>query len=202
MTDPAPYLTSAEVRARVSVGGPRLDPGKFPDGWVERQVSIFERKLERHTRDAYVERTATVTLTGGNSTTLILPNVNVSDVTVTVDGTAVTLDEHQPRLALGLVAYSGGFRTGQTVVASYTYQQPDQTLCEIAYEACVKWIERVAQMDRSGSTPDVSRVGFEGGGSTVYVQPDPNADPPRLTGFREVDDLVNILPRYTIPGVG
>lgn len=195
-----PYLAPTEVRDRISVGGPRLDSGKFPDPWVARQVTIWERKLERHTGDAYVEREAEVTVSAGNSTTLILPNVNVSDVAVTVDGTAVTLDENQPALASGLVQYRGGFRRGQTVVASYTYVQPDADLCEIAYEACVKWIERIATMERAANTPDVARQGFDGG-STVFVTPDPNADPPRLTGFREVDDLVNILPRYVIPGL-
>jgi len=199
--DPDPYLTPTEVRSRISAGGPVLDPNKFPDEWVERQVAIFERKLEAHTGDAYVERTAEVTIDGRCGAVLTLPNVHVSDVTVTVDGDAVTLDEHQPLLAAGMVRYAAGFRAGSTVVASYTYVNPDDALCEVAFEACAKWIERQAQMERSGSTPDVSRVGFEGGGSTVFVQPAPNADPPRLTGFREVDDLVNILPRYKGPGI-
>jgi len=199
-----PYLTPTEVRERISVGGAALDEQKFPDAWVERQVMIWERKLEGHTGDAYVEREAEVTIftiSAACSTTLILPNVNVSDVTLEVDGTAVTIDENQPALAAGMVQYAGGFRKGQTVVASYTYFQPDEDLCEIAREACAKWIERTATRERSGSTPDVFRQGFDGGGSTVYVTPDPNADPPRLTGYREVDDLVNILPRYVLPGI-
>lgn len=202
MADPAPYLAAAGVRSRVSVGGVTLDAGRFPDEWVERQVSIWERKLERHTGDAYVERTAEVTIAGTGATTLVLPNVNVSEVTtVTIDGDAITIDDDQASLAAGLVTYSGGFPRGSAVVASYTYQQPDATLCEIAYEACAKWIERIATMERGGNTPDVIRQGFDGGGTTVYSTPDPYASPPRLTGFREVDDLVNILPRYTVPGI-
>lgn len=195
-------MTPTEVRDRISVGGVRLAEDKFPDPWVARQVMIWERKLEKHTGDAYVERTAEVTISTGCSTTLILPNVNVSDVTLEVDGTAVTLDTNQPSLAAGLVQYAGGFRHGQTAVASYTYVQPDADLCEIAREACAKWIERIATMERAANTPDVSRQGFDGGGTTVFVTPDPNADPPRLTGFSEVDSLVNILPRYVTPGIG
>lgn len=195
-------MTPTEVRDRISVGGVRLAEDKFPDPWVARQVMIWERKLEKHTGDAYVERTAEVTISTGASTTLILPNVNVSGVTVEVDGVAITLDTNQPALASGLVQYAGGFRRGQTAVASYTYVQPDADLCEIAREACAKWIERIATMERAANTPDVSRQGFDGGGTTVFVTPDPNADPPRLTGFSEVDSLVNILPRYVIPGIG
>lgn len=195
-------MTPTEVRDRISVGGVRLAEDKFPDPWVARQVMIWERKLEKHTGDAYVERTAEVTISTGASTTLILPNVNVSGVTVEVDGVAITLDTNQPSLAAGLVQYAGGFRHGQTAVASYTYVQPDADLCEIAREACAKWIERIATMERAANTPDVSRQGFDGGGTTVFVTPDPNADPPRLTGFSEVDSLVNILPRYVTPGIG
>lgn len=204
MTDPAPYLTPTEVRSRISVGGPTLDAGKFSDEWVARQVAIWERKLERHTGDAYVEREATVTLSGRGScfAALVLPNVNIITVdSVTVDGDAITIDEHQPELANGLVRYAAGFRLGSTVVASYSYCQPDEGLCEVAFEACAKWIERIATMERAGNTPDVIRQGFDGGGTTVFSTPDPNASPPRLTGFREVDDLVNILPRYTTAGV-
>lgn len=202
MTDPVPYLTPTEVRSRISVGGPTLDGGKFSDEWVARQVAIWERKLERHTGDAYVERDAVVTIAARTSQTLVLPNVNIGTITsVTVDGTAITLDTHQPALASGLVAYSGGFRSGQKVVATYSYGNTDADLCEIAFEACARWIERIATMERAGSTPDVIRQGFDGGGTTVFSTPDPNASPPRLTGFREVDDLVNILPRYTTAGI-
>jgi len=195
-------MTPTEVRERISVGGVALAADKFPDEWVARQVTIWTHKLQRHTGDAYVSTEAEVTVSTGCSTTLILPNVNVSDVTLEVDGTAVTLDTNQPSLAAGLVQYAGGFRHGQTAVASYTYVQPDADLCEIAREACAKWIERIATMERAANTPDVSRQGFDGGGTTVFVTPDPNADPPRLTGFSEVDSLVNILPRYVTPGIG
>ena len=194
-------MTPTEVRDRISVGGVALAADKFPDEWVERQIMIWTRKLNAHTGDAYVETETTATIATGCSRTLILPDVNVSDVTLEVDGTAVTLDTNQPALASGLVQYAGGFRSGQTAVATYTHVQPDEDLCEIGREACAKWIERIASLERSATVPDASRVFNEMGGSTVYVTPDPNADPPRLTGYREVDDLVNILPRYITPGI-
>lgn len=199
-----PYLTATQVRERISVGGARLDAGTYLDEWVEEQVAVWEHTLEDFTGDAYVERDADWTGTVyGCSTKLITPFVNITAVTsVAVDGTAVTVDDNQPELAGGIIAYAGGFRPGQTIrfVGTYGGNQSDAVLA-IVKQTTAMYVEQMAAIDRAASTPDASRVFNDLGGSTVYVTPDPYAYPPRLTGYREIDRKVNTLPRYTIPGL-
>ena len=201
MTDPVPYLTPTEVRSRISVGGPTLDADTFDDEWVAEQVEVFEGLLEEHTGDAYVTREGSwVGSVTSCTRVLVLPNVNITDLTsVTVDGDAVTVDEHQPNLAAGMVAYSGGFHPGRTYAVSYEYGHEDTPA--VVKQACAMYVEQMAMLDRASSTPDASRVFNDMGGSTVYVQPDPTATPPRLTGYREIDRRINTLRRYKIPGI-
>lgn len=189
-----PYLDPDGVRARISDGSPALDKS---DEWIAEQVAVWEATLEDHTGDAYVVREAEVTLSVSSCTgRVVLPNVHVSDVTCTADGTAVTLDEHQPDLAAGIVRYASGVHPSQTLVFSYSYGHAEIPV--VVPVATARYVERQAALDRSGSTRDISRQGFDGG-STVYVMPDPENG--KLTGFDEIDSLVRTLPRYLGPGV-
>lgn len=192
------YLTATQARARITNGSPALDTGRFPDTWVDEQVEVFEATLEHHTGASYVSRTATVTMSVPSLVSrLVLPNPLITTMTsVTVDGTAVTLDTQQPDLARGIVHYASGFRPGTKIIATYTHGHA--TTPTVVKVACARYVERQASLDRSGSSRDVARQGFDGG-STVFIQPDPENG--RLTGFDEVDSLVRTLPRYVIPGV-
>lgn len=193
-----PYLDPDGVRSRVSSGSPVLAEDDFDDDWVAEQVAVWEAILEDYTGDAYVARERTVTTeVKGCTTRLVLPVVHITEiVSVTVDGDEIEVDEHQPELALGVVRYSGGFRPGTTIAAEVEYGHEEMPA--VIPVVTAMYVERMASLDRAGSTPDVSRQGFDGG-STVYVQPDPANG--KLTGFREIDRLVNSLPRYKTPGI-
>lgn len=192
------YLTAAQVRARITNGSPALDTGRFPDTWIDEQVEVFEAKLEHHTGFAYVSRSRVVTMSVRSYTTrLFLPDPLVTAITsITVDGTAIVRDTSQPSLDIGIVRYAYGFRPETTIVATYTCgYSATPTVVKVA---CARFVERTASLDRSGSTRDISRQGFDGG-STSYVMPDP--DNGRLTGFDEVDSLVRTLDHFTHPRV-
>jgi len=195
----APYLTPAQVRSRITSGSPVLDSGRFSDTWVAEQIEVWEATLEDHTGDAYVPRTATVTLSVPSRTTrLRLPNMRVTAVSsVTIDGTAIVLDTQQPDYAIGVIRYATGFLPQHKIVAAYTYGHT--TVPTVVKVATARYVEQMASLDRSGSTRDVYRVGFDGGGTTAYVMPDPANG--KLTGYDAIDSLVRTLDHMHPPRV-
>lgn len=118
-------------------------------------------------------------------------------VTLVIGGTLVSASDYRPDFDRGVLRYDGWFDPFVPVVVTYThgFDAPPARLLR----ACALYVERVASLDRSGSTRDVSREGYDSGASTVFIQPDPARG--KLTGFIEVDRLLQMIPSYRPAGV-
>lgn len=194
-----PYLDAAGVRERISVGGPPLDTGSFPDPWVVDAVAEVESRVEAECGVAFTprEQVETVGVTGCTDR-LVLKWPKVRDVTaVTIDGDAVTADTWtliDPEA--GIVKLPRTVTRDQVVTVSYEhgFDEPPPILLR----ATAIYVERLAAAQRSRSNRDV-KVGLTEGGSTVYVRPQPGTW--QLTGWDDFDAIVASLPHYRIPGI-
>lgn len=196
MTD-SPYLTPAQVRARISRGGPALSSTEFDDTWVAGVVTEWEQKLEDQLGCAQIPRTKVETVrVPGYTDRLFLRATKVRAITSLVIG-GVTAAASSYYLVGSTLRYYGTFAPGVSVVVTYTHglDAPPEGILR----ATAMYVERVASQDRSGSTTSVRANVFEGGGVQVLTRPDPDGG--KLTGWDEIDSIVNSQPDYR-PKVG
>lgn len=196
-----PYLTPDEVRARISSGSPPLGPS-FGDEWVANAVSEWEELVEHHLGVAFTPRTATVQVRIRCGKYRLKHRAVRSITSVTVDEVAVDDPTAGDIVSdpLGDLLISDYLWTWSTAPAEIVYvhaltDEPPERL----KKATALYVERIASLDRSGSNRDVSRQGFDGG-STSFVMPDPANG--KLTGFTEIDRLVESLPKFRTAGLG
>lgn len=192
---PDPYLTAAQVRTRISRGGPALSSTEFPDEWVDETVEVWEGMLEDHKGVAYTTRETVETVrVPGCTDRLVLawPKVQ-SIVSVTVDGVTVDEGAYDLDLVHGILFYSFAAET-QVVV---TYQHGYESTPALVKQATALFVEREASADRSGATRDYARLGFDGGSSTIPIRTGGD----NLTPYGDVNDKIRPLISYRIPGI-
>lgn len=189
---PDPYLTAEEVRQRISRGSPALAAATFTDTWVEETVSVFEGILETHKGVAYTTReTVESVRVPGCTDRLTLTWPLITDVvSVVVDGITVA-DSLVTITGPRSIRYAPGFAGADLVTV--TYQHGFAEIPDVVKQMCAQYVEREAAVDRSGNTPDVSRVGFDGG-STVFIQADPAAG--AMTPYADVNNKARTLESY------
>lgn len=196
----SPYLTPTEVRSRVARIIDLTD-SEYPDAEVARVVAEFEEQLEPYRGVAYTPRTQVdeVRATARTEDLLILTWPLATAITsIVVNGATVASTRYSLRAdGSSIVDFTGGLVPGYPATVTYTHGHtaPPETV----KRACALYVVRVLQQETAGTSRDVLWQNFDGG-STRYSTP--NIDEGRLTGFLEVDRLVNGLPDYRQPTVG
>jgi hypothetical protein len=187
-------LTAAQVRSRISRGGVALDANQFDDDWVDEAVADFESLVLKYRGEVATTATVTETVrTVGVADRLVLRWPVVTSVTsVTVSGTAVSSSLYYVEHGM-VVRTTGSFYedTPATVVYVHGFGSP-----VAAKKGCALYVEKLAALERGGSTRDMSAQGD----FTSYIQPDWAKKRP--TGWVDVDRYLNQLADYRIPGVG
>lgn len=206
---PVPYLVPAQLR---SVPG-LSDTAAYPDALLARMVAVFEALAESYRGVAFTPRTATLNVPLGAAFTcplqrLYLPRPRVRSVTsVTVDGTAVDAADFEVGDVAGgvTVVYSAAGWVGAeaVVVFEHGFDAPDSGTWpegEMLLEACRTYVRAKVKQAGSGVSRDAISIAGPDGGTTRYSTPDVSQGRP--TGYLEVDELLNLLPDYRIPGAG
>lgn len=193
-----PYMTVAALRARV----PTLANSKYEDADLAEYIAEFESMVEDYRGVAFTPReaTETVDIPAGGATRVVLDRPMVRSITsVTVDAVAVAstvyrlADDGALEVVDGVSALSG---TSLTVVYQHGYDAPSTTLLR----ACREYVRIVAVADRSSVPRDIISTSSDGM-STRYSTPD--MDHGRVTGYLEVDRLINLQPSHRLTvGVG
>lgn len=181
-----PYLTAAQLRSRVKV----LDNEQISDEDLEDLVEEFEDKAERYTGVAYLPRevTTTVEVCG---TRWISPHFLITAVSsCEIDDVAVT-----PTFYDGYALEFPSYRRGLMVV-TYTHGMTEPP--KAILRACREYVTAKAMSDRSGVPRDAYVSDVEG---VTYRLSTPDWNARRPTGYIEVDDLLNSVEQYRLPGV-
>lgn len=199
MADPVPYLTTEEIRARVGNGAGSLPPDTTEgNALVADWVTEFEEIAEDYRGVAFTPRTTTLTATVESCTrTLFLRPLVRSVASLTVAGTLAAPTSYDVYADTGIVEYSVGFTTGQSIVVVYEHGMAAPPMR--AKRACLEYVKAIGGADKSSTSRNVIAQSFDGG-TTRYSTPDKAAGRP--TGFLEVDRLLNSLPDYRTPGIG
>lgn len=193
---PDPYLTAAQVRTRISRGGPALSSTEFPDTWVDETVEVWEGMLEDHKGVAYTTRETVETVrVPGYTDRLKLkwPKVQ-SIVSLVIDGTTIAADLYSIEEELGRVLYPSRFAPSVDIVV--TYQHGYEATPALVKQATALFVEREASADRSGATRDYARLGFDGGSSTIPIRTGGD----NLTAYGDVNDKIRPLISYRSMG--
>jgi hypothetical protein len=193
-----PYMTVATLRSRVST----LDNSKYDDADLAEYIAEFESMVEDYRGVAFTPReaTETVDIPAGGASRVVLDWPMVRSITsVTIDGVSVApsvfrlADDGAVEVVDGQSPFSG---TSLTVVYQHGYDSPSTTLLR----ACREYVRIVAVADRSSVPRDIISTTAEGM-STRYSTPD--MDHGRVTGYLEVDRLINLQPSHRLTvGVG
>lgn len=187
-----PYLTAAQVRARVPA---LVNTTMFSDSEINLLVGEFEEIAERYRGVSFTPRNHTETFTRP-STSLLLSRQPVRSITsFTVDGVAGDVTDLTVDLATGKI--QGGRWTLSTPV-SVTYSHGLDAPPAVVLRACAEYCRSVAMSDRSGQSRDVIAQSFDGG-ITRYSTPDFTRGRP--TGFLEVDRLLSSVRDYRMTAV-
>lgn len=187
-------LTAAQVRARISRGGVPLDSSQFDDTWVDEAVADFEDLVLRYRGEIATTATVTETVrTVGVADRLLLRWPLATAITsVTVSGSALSSTLYYLEHGM-VVRTTGSFYkdTPATVVYAHGFGSP-----VAAKKGCALYVEKLASLERGGSTRDMSAQGD----FTSYIQPDWSKKRP--TGWVDVDRYLNQMADYRIPGIG
>jgi hypothetical protein len=191
-------MTVGTLRTRV----PTLANSKYEDADLADYIAEFESMVEDYRGVAFTPReaTETVDLPAGGASRVVLDWPMVRSITsVTIDAVAVSssvyrlADDGAVEVVDGQSPFSGATLV---VVYQHGYDAPSPTLLR----ACREYVRIVAVADRSSVPRDIIATSSDGM-STRYSTPD--MDHGRVTGYLEVDRLINLQPghRLTI-GVG
>lgn len=198
----APYLVPADLRSVE----PLDDTDAFPDARLAQLVAVFEAVAEGYRGVAFTPRSATQTLTlwGCTHSTLRLTWPKVRSVTsVTIDGTLIAASAYSLTDLGGVYSTSGFYGQSAVVVYSHGFDLPSSATwpgAGLLLEGCRQYVRSKAVLDRAKVGRDqLSATGPEGG--TIRYST-PNAAEGRPTGYLVVDEYLNMLPDYRIPGVG
>ena len=198
MTDPAPYLTAADLTGS---GGVLDNTTDFPEATLTALVAEFEELAERYRGRAYRPRSVVVTVPGTTSNTLLLDYIDVSAVTAaTIDGDAID-EEAVTVWPDGRLVRSAGWGTCESqVVVTITHGADEPPPAVL--RACREFVRAKATAARGNLPRDVPRqlTGNDAG----YIAPIPPANwtGGAPTGIKVVDDALNSVPDARIPGVG
>ena len=197
MTDPAPILTAAEVRA-ATVRYMDLDAATYPDADIEALVAEFEEVFTDYRGVAPTPREITEVVTVPSvSSKLVLswPVVSAVD-SITVNAVELDADLYEFDGPTGVITYQGAFSS--LYPASVVYTHGLAAVPAALSRACARYVASVLKSEESGTSRDVLSSNFDGG-TTRYSTPDKAAGRP--TGWLEVDRLLNSLTNYKVPGV-
>lgn len=182
------YATAAEAKARQT----RLTD--YDDTLVDEAIAEFADIAERYCCRAFASHAdATYEITERPlPVDVVLPGVNISDVSIDCDGTDVDLTESiilEESGVIGSIPWPD--RYAESAVVTYTHgtESPPGAI----KRAAIEYAARVLIGEGSGMSRDVRTQAFDGG-TTSYVTPDWEAGRP--TGFLEVDRLLN---SYRLP---
>jgi hypothetical protein len=191
-------MTTLVLRTRV----PTLANSKYADADLAEYIAEFESMVEDYRGVAFTPRTATeaVDLPAGGATKIVLDWPRVRSITsVTVDGVLAATDTYRLDSDGALVvdgdatSFTG---TTMTVVYEHGFDSPSPVLLR----ACREYVRIVAVADRSSVPRDIIATSTDGM-STRFSTPDMGAG--RVTGYLEVDRLINLQPGYRLTvGVG
>lgn len=187
-------LTATQIRDRISIGSPPLS-SEFTDAWIEETRDVFMEALAEDKRVHYESTEVVETVRAAGCTNRLVlrwPLVTAIE-SVEVDGDALDVTfqfvDGVPYLTEGSIP-AGAF-------AVVTYTAGPATTPPAVLQAVALFVERSATANRSSSSRDAWKEGFDGGSSTVYLR----AGNGNLTAFSDVNDLVANLPSYRTPGV-
>lgn len=200
----APYLTPAQIRARVPV---LADTSKYPDDVLAELVAEFEQVAEDYRGVAFTPRTAVETQTiAPGSTVLILNHPRVRSVaSVVVDGTTLSASTYRTtdvglEFASGLSA-GGGYATAAVVTTyDHGFDVPTPTVAPGAMllRGCRLFVSFEAVADRSAVPRDIIATSADGITSRYST---PNKAEGRPTGYVVLDRQLNGLTDYRHPAV-
>lgn len=198
MTDPAPYLTAADLTGS---GGVLDNTTDFPEATLTALVAEFEELAERYRGRAYRPREAVVTVAGTTSKTILLNYVDVSAVTAaTIDGDAIDEEAVTVWPDGRLVRSAGWGDADSQVVVTITHGADEPPPAVL--RACREFVRAKATAARGNLPRDIPRqITTENAG---YIPPLPAANwsAGSPTGIKVVDDALNSVPDARIPGVG
>lgn len=197
-----PYLLPADLRSVK----PLDDEDAFPDARLAQLVGVYESRAEDYRGVAFTPRTATQTVWLGYCarTTLLLSWPKVRSITsVTVDGTLVSPSSYELTDVGAIYSASGFYGRAVVVVYEHGFDAPlSLTWVGAAdlLEGCRQYVRSKAVLDRSQVSRDAISIAGPEGGTTSYSTP--NAAQGRPTGFLTVDESLNSLPDFRVPGIG
>lgn len=190
------YVTIPEVRATRDLS----DEARYPVADVRSTRDRFEKIAEEHCGQAFVPRYHSETLRGNNRSNLILkyPNL-ISILSVTVDGTAMTVGDYELDEALGLVRTDGSWfpcpsGSGRNVTVEYTH---GMTVCPVdVKEECLTFLRSKLTHVVAGIPNAQMTEAIDGGRQMTFASQ--GAEAP--TGIPSVDEVLNRR-NVRIPGI-
>lgn len=190
-----PYYTPVEIRALVP---PVRDEGKYSDALIEALVAEFEELAERARGVAYRHREATATLHPRGWCRLLLGHVVIEELTsVTVDDVAWTTEQVDGIEVDSAVGSISAHWSGRTVVVEYVhgYEVPPAAILR----ACREFV-RGRAIESQGNAPR-NAISWQDDSGFSYRDGTADWSAGRYTGLRVVDDAINTVTDYRVPGV-
>lgn len=196
---PDPYLTAAEVRTAWPI---LANTTTHPSSEIEALVEEFETIAERARGVAYRVRTATWSGRAVGSGSITLPHPKVVAVSaVSVDATALTAEQLADLDPVdGESLLNGGtWARGQQLVVTYThgFTEPPPAILR----ACKEFV-RAKRLAATSNQPRNILSYQDPDTGYSYRESTANWPAGRYTGLMVVDDAINSVEDYRIPGFG
>lgn len=191
-----PYYAADDLRGLVRPVG---DPGEHDDELIEGLVAEYEELAERARGVAYRHREATFTTGMVSGCPILLPHVQIVSIdSVTVDGVPWTTEQVE---ALSFDAGTGAIDVdawwGRRAVITYThgFGTPPPAILR----GCREFVRARALAEKANAPRNAISWQDDSGWSYRTSTADWNAG--RYTGLMVVDDAINSVTDYRVPGL-